>query len=774
MTAVSARTRGDEELINKAANGEEAVVSSPQNGRPGVVHADVLRDLCIGVRDVRGRIMLAGAQVRGHLDLAGAQIVHPVRFRDCVFTDPVELTQARTRYSIEWEGGRTVDILADQFESESDLVMNRVEITGTVSLHWANVRGDLRFTDSRLIRAGGRAVNGTDARVGRTLFLDGENFLAEGEVCLCSAHVEGDVDCRHARFLNPSGYSINAAHLLLDGEMLCEDGFTSDGEVSLQWAQVQRLRATGGAFAARTAFALRADALTAKAGVYLDRGFRATAGVRLTGANITGELCCTSGHFENPSGEALQAERLVADDVYLDRGFTAHGEVRFTDAQVKRQFNATKGQFRNERGDSYALDADGLDCGGEAYLNEGFRADGAVSFRGASFGREFNCTGATFSNPGGYALFADGMTTPGEVFLDKKFRAFGEVRLARANVGRQLVCSGGLFDNQHGIALDLTGLVTAGDVLLNGCQSGEGQFRSTGQVLVRGAKVTRDLDFSEALLHGSEGLDARGVQVGGRLIWQPGQWPEGRVDLTRADISLLDDIPEKWQPGNYILGDMIYRIRAGGCGSGNHSSRKTGDKPGRGDRVPRWSVEQRTDWLENMTEYSAGVYRQLADSYRLSGNEAAAEKILIACQRHQRTRGCITTRSKAWNWFLGFTVGYGYRLHRVFLTLLILMLAGWIFYALGDQAGVMHLVNNPTVQSNATNSNVIPPFQPLAYSVQVLIPGLDLRETSVWLPYWNDKPWGPLLMTYTWLAIVIGWIAATAVGAGLVRLFRQR
>lgn len=776
MSPVAARTHEDKKLIRAAARGEEADVSSSQNGRRGLVNAAVLHDLCSGALPVRDRIVLTRAEVRGQLDLSQVDILHPLHFRDCVFPDPVILGQARASSPIEWERGRLAGILADQFESECDLTLTRVEVTGIISLHWANIRGDLRFTDSHLIRTGDLAVNGADARVGGTLFLDGKDFRAEGEVRLSSAHIEGDVNCRHAHFANPSGYTINAAHLLLDGELLCENGFTSDGEVCLQWAQVQRLRATGGTFAARSAYALHADALRAHAGVYLDRDFHATAGVRLVGAEIAGELCCTQGHFENPSAEALQAERIVADAVYLDRGFTSDGEVRFTDAQVKRQFNATRGHFRNQCGDSYALDTDGLCCEGEVFLNEGFRADGPVSLRGASIKNELNCTDATFSNPGGYALFADGMTTPGMVFLDKKFRAFGEVRFARANVGRQLVCSGGRFDNQHGIALDLTGLVTAGDVLLNGCKTGEGRFHSTGRVLLRGANITRDLDFSEALLHGSEGLDARSVHVGGRLIWQPGQWPEGRVDLSRANISLLDDAPEKWQPGRYILGDMTYRTLTDGCGAGHKPGHKSAGQPehGGGDELPRWSVQQRIDWLNNMTEYSAGVYRQLAASYRLGGNEADAEKILISCQRHQRTRGCITNRSKVWNWFLGFTVGYGYRLHRVFITLLILMVIGWIFYALGDHAHLMHLVNSAE-KSSRDAKRIIPPFESLTYSIQVLIPGLDLRETSVWLPNWGEKPpWGTLLMIYTWVAILLGWIAATAVAAGLTRLFRQR
>jgi hypothetical protein len=180
--------------------------------------------------------------------------------------------------------------------------------------------------------------------------------------------------------------------------------------------------------------------------VYLDRGFHATATVRLVGANIIGELCCTQGSFRDPTGRALEAERIVAEDVYLDGGVTARGEVRFNDSQVGRQFNATQGEFQNDRSGGYALDCDGLRCGGDVFLNDGFRAEGTVSLTGAEIKSELNCSAGSFITPGGYALFADGMTTPGTVYLDQGFRAMGEVRFARATIGRQLVCTGGLFE----------------------------------------------------------------------------------------------------------------------------------------------------------------------------------------------------------------------------------------------------------------------------------------------------------------------------------------
>ena len=366
------------------------------------------------------------------------------------------------------------------------------------------MRGDVRLSGSHLPAQGGRAICGDDLRVGGALFLDGENFHARGEVCLRAARIEGQLNCRHASFSSRSGYSISADHIEVGGDVLLEDGFCADGEVCVQWAKVGRLRATGGSFTSATTYALHADALRAQHGVYLDRGFRATATVRLVGANITGELCCTQGSFRNPSGRALDAERIVAEDVYLDRGFTARGEVRFNDAEVSRQFNATEGEFRNDRSGEYALNCDGLRCGGDVFLNEGFRATGTVSLTGAEIGSELNCTSGSFSTPGGHALFADGMTTPGSVYLDQDFRASGEVRFARATIGRQLVCTDGLFDNQHGTALDLTGLITPGDVLANA------GFRATGEVRMRNADITRDLNFSRAQLHGREGSTRAG------------------------------------------------------------------------------------------------------------------------------------------------------------------------------------------------------------------------------------------------------------------------
>jgi hypothetical protein len=762
----------EKKLVDAADHDTVADLRAHGDGERPVIRAWLLRELCTGNRQwsVKDRIRVTGGRVEGRLDLSGAHLAHPLAFTGCSFEE-IDLRGARAEKSLSWTGEQDAAgavapektsiaaVCADEFESDASLTISGVTVTGVISLHWASVRGDLRLTNSHLVPRGGQAVAGRDVRVGGTLFMDGPEFYAAGEVCLRSAHVKGDLDCRHARFDNPSGTCIDGDHLVVDGEVLLQgyhtdscapsdhgtrEDFRSHGEVSLRWAQVRRLRATGGKFANLAGYALHADALHAEAGVYLDRGFHATGEVRLVGACISGELCCTHGTFRNPDGLALNAERIRADDIYLDAGFSGEGEVRVTGAQVNRHLNATGGSFRNERGDGYALDADGLCCHGDVFLDRGFQAVGAVSLTGAEIHSELNCTAGSFHNPGGDALFADGLTTPGLVYLNQGFHAVGRVRFARATIGRQLVCTDGTFDSQHDTALDLTGLVCPGDVLLNSTGSQGRTFRATGGILINDAQITRDLDLAGAALHGDEGVEARGMRVGGSLKWKPAPPPEGPIDLSRANVCRLDDIAASWPPRSYTLTGMAYQTV--------------------GDNL---TVAERKTWLRQTNAYSPDAYQQLAQVYRQAGRAPDAQGVLIASQRDLRVkeRGNLPWQSRAWSRFIDLFVGYGYKLHRPFVILIVTGLLGGVVFLIANSARLIESTKTPPV---------LPLFYPFPYSFQLLVPGLDLREAANWIPNTGKGGWGMFMLVLTWIMIIFGWVLATAVVAGITRLFRQR
>jgi hypothetical protein len=312
-------------------------------------------------------------------------------------------------------------------------------------------------------------------------------------------------------------------------------------------------------------------------------------------------------------------------------------------------------------------------------------------------------------------------------------------------VGRQLRCTDGTFDNQHGIALDLTGLVCPGDVLLNSTGSQGRGFRATGEIRVKNARITRDLDLAGATLHGDEGLDGRGMQVGGCLTWKPDPPPEGHIRLARAQVSRLDDASGTWPEGRYTLTGMTYQTV-----------------------TDRLSLEQRKDWLRNTDVYTPDAYRQLAEVYRQAGQETDAQHVLIASQRDLRVkaRGHLPWRSRAWNWFIDRSVGYGYKLHRPFVALLVTGVLGGVAFLLANDNGL--------IVQTGKNSPAVPPFYPFPYAFQLLIPGLDLRETANWIPNAGANGWGLFMMILTWLMIIFGWVLATAVIAGITRLFRER
>ncbi|SFO58100.1 hypothetical protein SAMN05660359_04485 [Geodermatophilus obscurus] len=705
-----------------------------------VLRAEELRERCVDGQDLTA----TDRRIVGRLDLSGVHIRHALRFVNCDFEDRIDLSDARAGELIEWHGGRIAGIVADRFQSRASVTVSDVDVRGTISLRWAHLQGDLRLTNSSLQVPEGVALQASDLRLEGSLFLDGDGrsgrpdagVRARGEVRLASAYVGGSIDCRRGTFVNPSACTINGYEMTVEADLLCCDGFRANGEVYLERATVNRFRADGGTFrSGANGYALRCDALRARSGVFLDRGFAAFGKVRLVGADITGQLSCTHGRFSNPGDEALEAWRLHAEEVYLDHAFRAEGAVRLDGAHLTRQLNCTNGMFFNEKG--YALDADGMQCDGSVFLDRGFNAKGEVRLVGARINTELNCTAGRFDNPGGRALNADGLDTPGSVFLNSEseheFHALGEVRLARATVGRQLMLSGATLVNGQTRTLDLTGLVGHGDVLL------DHGFHSSGPVQIRGARIDRDLTFSGARLDG--GVDAQGVRIGGTLTWEVSERSRGEVNLSFATVETLQDTLINWPEKQLALAGFSCRAPA-----------ETG-----------LDVEQWITWLGRTKAHYSDAYHQLGQAYQRNGNEAAAKQIAIARQRDLRKpgRGDLGRPARVWNWLLDVTTRFGYELHRPLILLLVMAVIGSFVFLFAARAGLM-VAEDPQR----------PWFQPFVYSVQLLVPGVDLRLTSRWLPD-TDLAWGKAVMVYIWLAVVIGWLASGALIAGIGRFFRQ-
>lgn len=358
------------------------------------LRSDVIRWMCVSAEaqravDPRG-IRISAAVISGKLDLSFVTVPFPLRFRNCSFSDPIDLSGARLS-DLSLDGSRTHAIIADS-----------VTIAGAISL--------------------------------------ARHFHACSEVRAIGADIRGSLTCTDATFDNPTGDALVVDGATVRGDIMLDDGFRSKGTVRLLGASIGGgLYCSNAAFENDTGWALSLDGATVHGDIFFDAGMSAAGEVRLLGASVGGQLLCSGGVFNNPDGDALSADgATVRGDVFFDAGFRASGTVRVPGADIRGSLYCSGGAFERPKGG--ALGAQRAKVGGSVFLDEGFRAQGAVRLSGASIGANLECSGGTFAhsteNPD--ALRADGVTVGGDVLLDNRFCATGVVGLTGAEVGGNL------------------------------------------------------------------------------------------------------------------------------------------------------------------------------------------------------------------------------------------------------------------------------------------------------------------------------------------------
>ena len=655
--------------------------------------------------------------------LADVVIDRLLRFTDCEFTDPIDLTGMRAAAGIHLVNCKIRSFLADSLSVQGDLVLERVCSHGLISLCGARLAGHLRCTGSQFLPSAGKAFNGLGIVVHGSALFDG-GFRSAGEVVLALAKIDGSVNMTGASLASKEGAALVADGIGVGAGLFLSAGsdvpFSAEGTVRLAEAHISgKLKCTGGHFRAPTAQGMAIDAQLIEADeVCLDEGFRATGEVCLDGITVKGRMICERGEFRNPGGRALRANGLDCRDVRMGREFLANGEVQLMGARISRELNCSGGRFCNEEG--AALNADGLICDGKIYFNEAFQACGWVRLHNARIKTELNCTKGKFTT-----LEAGGMTCDGNVYLNDGFEATDKVELMDATVGRELNCDEGIF----------------------------GRF------------------------------DARRLTVGATFDWRPRRLPD-EVNVSFADVGLLRDDPGKagksWprsaeqarssgkqpEPKTKLVGFMFRDL---GEGAGDEE-----EKAAAGVLSEEDLADRRISWLEHAS-YAPGAYQQLSRIYQRKGMDREARRIAVAGQRDRRERGRMARGPKIWNWFLDKTVAYGYAMHRPLLAVLIAGAVGTGLFYLARAHGLMEAVSPPPhVVVNANKCTpAYPCFFPPTYAFEIFLPVVNLRQVNFWLPD-ATTGWGLALLGWVWFAIVAGWVVTLAVTAGIGYLFSRR
>lgn len=433
-----------------------------------------------------------------------------------------------------------------------------------------------------------------------------------------------------------------------------------------------------------------------------------------TGLSISFPGCYVPGLFAS--------QLVLRGNLALNKRFTSAGEVNLVGAHVGGAFNLRNARLSNPGG--HALQAARLKVDGTMFCDDGFTANGEVSLLGAHIGSALAFGPSTLENPAGTALLAARLTVGGAMLCRGGLVARGCVNLLNAHIHGTLSFDGAQLIDECGRALWAIGLTVDGDM---SCQAG---FYTRGVVKLFGANISGWLDMRGATFTNSEGLllDLERVRAAA-LYLLPEVRPNGEIDLTNARVGNFYDDADTW-PTRLRLRGFIYESLE------NDSL----------------DVRSRLRWLALHDGYTPGVYDQLAAAYRRAGHIEAARLVSIA--KLKRRRGELNVAGKIWNWTLFLTVGYGYRPWWAGLWLFGLLIVG----------SVLFTNLNPTHMRPTTA--IVPPFQPVVYTLDLLLPIVDLGQRQAWLPSGVAQIW-------SWSLIGAGWLLTTAIIAGITNALKR-
>ncbi len=513
-------------------------------------------------------------------------------------------------------------------------------------------------------------------------------------------------------------------------------------------------------------------------GSLLLRQFTSTLGVVLQRATIGGDLDCAGAILEAQNGVALLADMSVTrGSVFLNRNFITKGEVHLLGVQIDGALVCSDATIVSTQG--VAMIFDGAAVKGGVFLSPGFTAKGEVRLLGAHIGGSFNCQGAILdilNSEGNHvhsadgwvisALSTDGAVINGSVFLSQNFTANGLVRLVGTHIGGNLECNGANFNSRLG----------------------------EDALWANGSRVEKNFSLRN-LAHPTSGIKLSPCHVG-QLIDHKESWGERLVLDGFTYDSIVDDAPT--------------------------------------------DADTRLAWLDKQLQPHAGLnssgadfkpqpWKQLSKVLQEMGHTEDARKVSIAFENRLRDANLIGNTHSSINrrfyrighWLLWALTGYGYRPLRLLVWMFCMWLLCAMFYWYAALVGVF-APSNPLIFQNPEYAvckpdYVVPQLQdkstiavklnvfgagnwylcdkmpaeysglnPLAYSLDVILPLVDLQQETSWsplIPTPKDIWYLELIAIFDlkhftrlvlWTEILFGWVFSLLLVAVISGLTKRR
>ncbi len=460
---------------------------------------------------------------------------------------------------------------------------------------------------------------------------------------------------------------------------------------------------------------ITADRISTNGSFFL-RYTKTTGEVRLTGADIGGDLDCIGAELENCGKYAFKADRVkVSGSVFL-RVKKATGEVRLIGADIGGDLDCIGAELENCGKNAFS--ADGVTVKGNVFLNVK-KAAGEVSSIGADIGGDLDCIGAEFENSGKNAFTADRVKVSGSVFLKVK-KATGEVRLLGADIGDDLDCTDAEFVNPGGSALTCENTLIKNRLFLTNMKPIQGRLDLLN--VQAGALVDDESGWPD------EGkLEIDGFQYGGLPGDETPKTAEKRLEWIRLQ-------PEKpFKPRPYEQLAKVFRDM--GC----ESDAKDVLIAKQEDLLRLGELDH---WQRFCNRFLGITLRHGYSPWRVLGFAVAV--VLLG-------------------WLL-FGFAYDKNIMRPTID---------DVYTNAEYDGAEPaLFGGPQPTALCKNLEDYPRFNPLVYSLDVFLPVVDLHQENRWLPV-RDTPDGWKFRLWLWLHIIFGWASTTLLVVYMTGLVRN-
>jgi hypothetical protein len=723
------------ELVLALGEGRELECLEASGSRLGI-RADELRSIILDrgfFADPKG-IRIHGARIDGPLDLSNTDLAWPVRFRNCVFTHPLDIRGAALRELAVSDGSELPALLANHVQIKGDLDLSRVRITSSTM---------------------------TNASASK-----------EAGVWLCEASVGGRMLFSGARIIvSPHVRSIQADRIALSGTARFIDGFTSTGEIRLIGAQIKgSLDFTSATISAEDVALDLGEADIGGSLFLVDEPLRSAQGPNVSGridmgnAHIRGRWMVKHATVQHPSRDdsrynhvghgGLQRVAISAPRLRVDGDLTIHdsvirGALDLRSAEVGGDLQIQRGHLSNPGHTAIALAAARLGSIMSVYGQRPV-ADKATS-------------PALDMIQG--SIYAPGMQVYGsidwsDVTLSRPYRlSDSSIVLNHSQIGgpvsfRRVVSDG---------FLRCANTEVRGDLSVQG-----GRFKSLQLDSAKVSHVLRIDGTSFSSVGTAVSLKKASAQSG--MVLRLGI-TGGQVDLSDATTARFGFYSSGW-PTRFSIKGLRFRA----------ISDLAADPDG--------EVSGVLDWLDRQEPFDSSPYEQLAAALRAQGRPTDAENALIRGKRRSRLKDPTVATPRRWlDWVFDRSLGYGYRPGRMCGVLLALVIMVAMSVILPDGRELMRAVDpannvySPTVLISDLNQAAprsgedcgdgsIRCFNAVVFAVDTVVPLLDLGQRQTWYP--DSRDLRGLAMQY-WLATatIAGWVLSTVLVLSMARFARR-